>query len=109
VQKIEAKRQPFFNLFEYQPAELGELYRCDGKILYDCIRMVPTLDAEASIKPITQTIVRIDASIWPTFTWNDQLLGQGGMQRFWLFIEDTDTNMILHYEQINYPKKKVRL
>lgn len=108
VRKIEARKQNFFDLLEYDNGELEALFKCDGRILYDCLRMVPSLEAVATIKPITHTIVRIDAEIWPAFTWNNQLLGAGGQQRFHFLIEDTDTNTIMHHEVISYTQKKVR-
>jgi hypothetical protein len=104
---VEAGRQQFFELLDYEDGELGALYKCDGRILYDCIRMIPSLEAEATIKPITQTIVRVDCQIWPAFTWNNHLLGVNSQQRFHLLIEDTDSNTILHHEPLFYTQKKV--
>lgn len=106
VRKIEAKKYNFFDLLEFNDGELSQMFNCDGRILYDCIRMIPSLECEATIKPITQTIVKIDAQIWPAFTWNNQLLGANSMQRFLLIIEDTDTNTIMHHEYLSYTQKK---
>jgi activating signal cointegrator complex subunit 3 len=108
VQKIEAKRYTFFELIEFDDGELGQMFNCDGRILYDCIRMIPSLDADATIKPITQTIIRIDTQVWPAFNWNNQLLGPNSQQRFILMVEDTDSNTIMHHEQLIYTQKKVR-
>ncbi|KAI6180712.1 hypothetical protein M3Y98_00750700 [Aphelenchoides besseyi] len=108
VRKVEAKRMSFFELLEFDANDLGQMFRCDGRILYECVRMIPQLEATAQIKPITHTIIRIDAQIVSAFTWNDQFLGAGSTQRFWLIIEDMDTNTILHHEQINYNRRKVQ-
>ncbi|KAI6206534.1 hypothetical protein M3Y94_00923100 [Aphelenchoides besseyi] len=109
VRKVEAKRMGFFELLDFEANDLGQMFRCDGRILYECVRMIPQLDATAQIKPITHTIIRIDAQIVPAFTWNDQFLGTGSTQRFWVIVEDMDTNTILHHEQINYNKRKLRI
>ncbi|CAD5207281.1 unnamed protein product [Bursaphelenchus okinawaensis] len=108
VRKIEAKRNlSFFDLLEYDKKELGAQFHCDGAILYECLRMIPSLDVDATIKPITPTIVRIDAIIWPEFNWCDRLLGHGGAERFWLIVEDSDESHILHHEIILFNKKQV--
>lgn len=39
------------------------------------------------------------------FKWNNTLLGNA--QRFWVFVEDAVTNIILHYEQFILTKKIV--
>ncbi|CAD5212065.1 unnamed protein product [Bursaphelenchus xylophilus] len=108
VRKIEAKQNlGFLDLLDYDEKELGAQFNCDGRILYDCLRYIPSLDVEATIKPITPTIVRVDAIIWPEFTWCDRLLGHGGAERFWLIIEDCDENFILHHEMLMFNKKQI--
>ncbi|KAH7693152.1 Type III restriction enzymeres subunit family protein, partial [Aphelenchoides avenae] len=107
VQRVEGSRLDFFQLWDLQPKELGNMFGGDGQKLYDAIRLLPCVDAEAIIKPITATIIQIEATVTPIFYWNDRVLGAGGLQRFWVFIEDLDDNMILHYEQLLLPKKKV--
>lgn len=60
------------------------------------------------IFPFFRTIIQINAVITPNFTWHDRIYGSAGVQRFWVLIEDTDENLILHYESLVFPKKKVR-
>lgn len=55
---------------------------------------------------IFRTIIQIDALITPTFTWNNKLHGSNA-QKFWIFVEDSEDNMILHYEQFVLTKKMV--
>lgn len=49
--------------------------------------------------------MKIEAVFTPSFKWNDRLCS--GPQKFWIFVEDTNENMILHYEQLLFVKKKV--
>lgn len=54
---------------------------------------------------IFSTIIQIQAQLTPSFVWNDHFLGS--TQRFWIFIEDLDENIIMHYEQLMLKKKQV--
>uniref|UniRef100_A0A0N4UZQ9 Activating signal cointegrator 1 complex subunit 3 n=1 Tax=Enterobius vermicularis TaxID=51028 RepID=A0A0N4UZQ9_ENTVE len=52
------------------------------------------------------TIIQISVAVTPDFVWDDKLLG-GGSQSFWIFVEDLNENLILHYERLTVNKKKV--
>ncbi|KAI1690567.1 sec63 brl domain-containing protein [Ditylenchus destructor] len=53
-----------------------------------------------------RAIIQVEAILTPAFTWNDKLLGSGA-HRFWVFFENLDDNIILHYDQFILTKKKV--
>uniref|UniRef100_A0A914KRM4 Activating signal cointegrator 1 complex subunit 3 n=1 Tax=Meloidogyne incognita TaxID=6306 RepID=A0A914KRM4_MELIC len=95
VQKIESRRMNLFSLYDMDAKDLGYLCSGDGKVIYEAIRMLPFIDVEANIRPITCTIIQIEALLYPSFTWCDRL---GGAQRFWVIVEDADANIILHHE-----------
>ncbi|KAF7630755.1 hypothetical protein Mgra_00008963 [Meloidogyne graminicola] len=80
VQRIESRRMNLFSLFDMDANELGYLCSCDGKPIYEAIRMLPYIEVEAIIRPIT----------W------DRLCAKS--QRFWVIVEDSDANIILHHE-----------
>ncbi|CAK5112326.1 unnamed protein product [Meloidogyne enterolobii] len=84
-----------FSLYDMDAKDLGYLCSSDGKVIYEAIRMLPFIDVEANIRPITCTIIQIEALLYPSFTWCDRL---GGAQRFWVIVEDADANIILHHE-----------
>uniref|UniRef100_A0A7E4USK6 MIF4G domain-containing protein n=1 Tax=Panagrellus redivivus TaxID=6233 RepID=A0A7E4USK6_PANRE len=106
VNKIEGNRLSFGQLFDLSASELGSLFSCDGHRVYAALRLIPFMDADATIKPVTGSIVQIESTVTPAFTWNDSFHGQGSA-RFWVFIEDLDDNILLHYEPLTVPKKKV--
>uniref|UniRef100_A0A914CEE6 Activating signal cointegrator 1 complex subunit 3 n=1 Tax=Acrobeloides nanus TaxID=290746 RepID=A0A914CEE6_9BILA len=108
IMKIENCRMNFSQLLELSARDLGSMFSCDGQKVYEALRILPRLEAEATIKPITATIIQINAVITPVFTWYDRVFGTGGVLRFWVLIEDVDENMILHYEPLLLPRKKVR-
>lgn len=51
------------------------------------------------------TIIQIEALLYPSFTWNDRLCAKS--QRFWVIVEDSDANIILHHEIFVLLKKTV--
>uniref|UniRef100_A0A914I9P9 Activating signal cointegrator 1 complex subunit 3 n=2 Tax=Globodera TaxID=31242 RepID=A0A914I9P9_GLORO len=103
VQKIENRGLNFFALFDMSPKELGALCHADGQTIYNAIRMLPMMEVEAKIRPITCTIIQIEALLMPSFVWNNALLGSA--QHYWVIVEDSDANIILHYENFLLTKK----
>lgn len=69
--------------------------------------MLPRLSVEATIKPITYSIVQVDAVLKADFIWSDRLLGKGGAQSFWMTLENISDNLIVHHERIAINKNKV--
>ena len=105
ISKIEGNRLDFFQLFELSAKELGSLFSTDGNKIYDALRYIPILECEAKMKPVTGTIIQIQAEILGNFLWKDDF--HGNSLRFWIFVEDLDEDLILHFEQVLVPKKKV--
>ena len=48
------------------------------------LRQIPFLEVDATVQPITRTIIRIKLALTPTFRWNDRL--HGLMQPFWIWV-----------------------
>jgi activating signal cointegrator complex subunit 3 len=71
-----------------------------------CLEQIPFLDVEASVQPITRTIVRIKVTLTPTFRWNDKVHGQ--VQPFWLWVENPEEVCVLHHEYLLLRKKDSR-
>lgn len=44
-----------------------------GLKVKQCVHQIPSVTMEASIQPITRTVLRVTLSICPDFTWNDQV------------------------------------
>ncbi|MFH4974499.1 hypothetical protein AB6A40_001208 [Gnathostoma spinigerum] len=109
IEKIERKKLSLSQLYEMSAKELGNMLNCDGEQLYDALQMLPYMHLEASVRPITHTILQISVQLTPGFRWNDRLLGSQGAQSFWLFVENLNENLILHYERLIVLKKKVKL
>jgi len=77
-----------------------------GARIKDCVSQIPLLDIDASIQPITRTVLRVVLKILGTFKWNDRAHGKTG-EPFWIWIEDPDNNHMYHSEYFMMHKKHV--
>ena len=68
---------------------------------------IPMVEIEASIQPITRTVLRVRLTITPNFRWNDRIHGKGSEQ-FWIWVEDPDNNHIYHHEYFTLAKRQVQ-
>ncbi|KAK6737851.1 hypothetical protein RB195_020139 [Necator americanus] len=108
IEKVERRKLTESQLLDLSAKELGYMFSCDGDKLHQTMRMLPRVEVDAVLKPITYTIVQVSAILTPAFIWNDRLLGKNGAQSFWLTLENIDENFIVHQERIAINKKKVR-
>lgn len=44
-----------------------------GLSVKQCVHQIPSITMEASIQPITRTVLRVRLIITPDFRWNDQV------------------------------------
>lgn len=44
-----------------------------GLTVKQCVHQIPSISMEASIQPITRTVLRVRLAITPDFRWNDQV------------------------------------
>uniref|UniRef100_A0A1I7VPC0 Activating signal cointegrator 1 complex subunit 3 n=1 Tax=Loa loa TaxID=7209 RepID=A0A1I7VPC0_LOALO len=108
IPKIERKKLSHYQLFEMSAKELGKILSCDGQKMYEAVRMLPVMYLEASVKPITNTIIQVTVILTPDFIWHEHFLGSTGVQVFWVFVEDINENMIIHHDQVVVNRNKVR-
>ncbi|VBB27123.1 unnamed protein product [Acanthocheilonema viteae] len=108
IPKIERKKLSHYQLFEMSAKELGNMLSCDGQKMYEAVRMLPVMYLEASVKPVTNTIIQVTVTLTPDFIWHERFLGSTGVQVFWVFVEDINENMIIHHDQIVVNRNKVR-
>jgi pre-mRNA-splicing helicase BRR2 len=98
VKKIEKKDFPWERFYDLPPEGIGELIAFPkmGRTVHKYVHQFPRLELSAHVQPITRAVLRIDLTITPDFQWNKKVHGEA--ETFWVFIEDADSEHILHYE-----------
>ncbi|KAH8243911.1 hypothetical protein KR032_011282 [Drosophila birchii] len=108
IEKLERRGLSVYRLRDMEQRELKEWLRSDryAELVIRSAQELPMLEVEASLQPITRTVLRIKVDIWPSFTWNDRVHGKT-CQSFWLWIEDPESNYIYHSELFQVTRKTV--
>ncbi|KAJ0172310.1 hypothetical protein K1T71_012283 [Dendrolimus kikuchii] len=88
--------------------ELGDLIRNpkNARHLKKCADEFPLLEMEASLHPITRTVLRIRLTITPNFKWNDKYHSKAP-EAFWIWVEDPETDIMYYHEYFLITKKQV--
>ena len=105
--KLEDKKASVDRLWDMSPSEIGSLIRLNtdlGKRIKNCLQALPVLTLEASVQPITRTVLRVSVTLTPEFVWVDKHHGQS--QRWLLWVEDPVNEHVYHSEQITVTKKQ---
>ncbi|KAH9270511.1 hypothetical protein BASA83_007323 [Batrachochytrium salamandrivorans] len=87
--------------------ELGDLVRHHrmGDTISHCVKQFPSLRMEATIAPITRTILRISLEITPDFIWHDRV--HGNSEPWWIWVEDPESTDILYSEYFLVRKRQM--
>ena len=100
LQKAERIDVPWSSYFDLDPPRMGELLGMPraGRIVCDLVSKFPRLEVQAQVQPITRSMLRVELTITPNFTWDDAL--HGTAQDFWILVEDCDGEDILFHDQL---------
>jgi pre-mRNA-splicing helicase BRR2 len=98
IKKLEKKDFTMERLYDLNAQELGELVRYPtlGKQIFRAVHQFPKLDLTASVQPVTRSLLRVELQIDSDFEWNDDF--HGTAQPFWILVQDTNAETILHSE-----------
>ena len=93
-------------LFDMGTDEITALVRhnATGQTIKQFIRKIPYLEMEATVQPITRTILKVKLTINADFKWDDRL--HGSVEPFWIWMEDGIT--IYHSEYFLLHRDKRR-
>jgi pre-mRNA-splicing helicase BRR2 len=98
LSKIEKKDLAWERWYDLNSQEIGELIRFPkmGKTVHRLIHQFPRLELSAHVQPITRTVLKVDLTITPDFQWDEKI--HGVVEPFWIMIEDSDSENLLHHE-----------
>jgi pre-mRNA-splicing helicase BRR2 len=98
LRKLENKNLPWARYYDLTSTDLGEMVRLPklGKPLHKLVHTVPRLDVQLRLLPVTRKLLRLDVTLTPDFIWD--VRAHGGVEEFWVLVEDADGEAILHAE-----------
>uniref|UniRef100_A0A8C9KW72 Activating signal cointegrator 1 complex subunit 3 n=1 Tax=Serinus canaria TaxID=9135 RepID=A0A8C9KW72_SERCA len=108
LSKLEEKNLTIDKMKDMRKDEIGHMLHHVkiGLKVKQCVHQIPSIIMEATIQPITRTVLRVRLSIAPDFTWNDQVHGGVG-EPWWIWVEDPTNDHIYHSEYFIIQKKQV--
>ncbi|KAF2274068.1 Sec63-domain-containing protein [Westerdykella ornata] len=94
-------------LRDMEPAEIGQLVHNQkmGMVISKILDNFPTLSIESEIAPLNRDVLRIRLWLTPDFKWNDR--HHGTSESFWVWVENSETSEIYHYEFFILSRKKL--
>ncbi|XP_053317304.1 activating signal cointegrator 1 complex subunit 3 [Spea bombifrons] len=106
--KLEEKKLTIDKMKDMRKDEIGHmLHHVNiGLKVKQCVHQIPSITMEASIQPITRTVLRVRLTITPDFKWSDQVHGTVG-EPWWIWVEDPTNDHIYHSEYFLLQKKQV--
>lgn len=103
LKRLENKPISFERYYDMTPADFEELastrdhqVRDLGVKIDKLVHELPRLAAEATILPVTRTMISIELALTADFTYNPSI--HGSSQGFHILIEDSDGETILYYQ-----------
>ncbi|XP_041333984.1 activating signal cointegrator 1 complex subunit 3 [Pyrgilauda ruficollis] len=108
LSKLEEKNLTVDKMKDMRKDEIGHMLHHVkiGLKVKQCVHQIPSIIMEATIQPITRTVLRVRLNIAPDFTWNDQVHGSVG-EPWWIWVEDPTNDHIYHSEYFIIQKKQV--
>ncbi|XP_057689624.1 activating signal cointegrator 1 complex subunit 3 [Corythoichthys intestinalis] len=108
LNRLEEKKLTVDKLKEMKKDEIGHmLHHVNiGLTVKQCVHQIPSISIEASVQPITRTVLRVRLIVTPDFHWTDQVHGSVG-EPWWLWVEDPINDHIYHSEYFLLQKKQV--
>jgi len=108
VAKLENRNFTLDKLRELDGKEIGHLIHHvnAGHNIKRAAEEIPLVELEASIQPITRTVLRVRLTIKPDFKWNDKVHGKTS-EPFWVWVEDPANDHMYHNEYFLLTKKQV--
>eukprot|EP01083_Nonionella_stella_P045188 121459_1 len=104
--KLEDRKLSLRRILEEDVRSIGTLIR-NQKAASDVLRFarqIPKLSVDATVQPITSTVLRIKLVLIPEFDWNVRV--HGSLENFWIWVEDNSDEQSVHYKEMFSLKHK---
>ncbi|EPQ63005.1 Bgt-317 [Blumeria graminis f. sp. tritici] len=100
IQKAERIDVAWANYFSLDPPRMGELLGLPkaGRTVCNLVSKFPRVEVQATVQPMTRSMLRVELTITPNFEWDDEI--HGVAETFWIIAEDCDGEEILFQDQL---------
>ncbi|KAI9174879.1 hypothetical protein LWI28_024049 [Acer negundo] len=108
LRKLEERGADLDHLQEMEEKDIGALirYAPGGRLVKQYLGYFPWIQLSATVSPITRTVLKVDLVMTPDFTWKDRF--HGAAQRWWILVEDSESDHIYHSELFSLTKRMAR-
>lgn len=108
LRKLEERGADLDRLQEMEEKDIGALirYTPGGRLVKQYLGYFPSIQLSATVSPITRTVLKIGLAITPEFTWKDRF--HGAAQRWWIIVQDSESDHIYHSELFTLTKRMAR-
>jgi len=108
VRKLEDRKVTLEKLLDMDARDVGSIVRVPayGSQILKYVNHIPYLEVTATVQPITRTVLKVDLVLDPQFEWIDRF--HGGVEPFWVWVEDAENEHIYHKEYFLLQKVKAR-
>eukprot|EP00794_Sanderia_malayensis_P005235 gene5235-5896_t len=98
IKKIEKKDFPWERFYDLGHNEIGELIHAPkmGRVVHKFLHQFPKVELATNLQPITRSTLSVELTIMPDFQWDEKI--HGNAEALWIFVEDVDSETILHHE-----------
>jgi activating signal cointegrator complex subunit 3 len=105
IRKLEERHFDLEQLRDMSPSDIGAALRhpAAGPQIATAVSAFPTVGIEANLHPITRTVLRIQLTLTPEFSWRDNI--HGAALRWLVWVEDSENEKIYHSEMWTLTKK----
>lgn len=95
---LEKENIAWERFYDLSPADFGDKVHTAkvGKVLHRMVHLLPKLELQAHVQPITRSILQVELTVTPDFQFDPAV--HGASEAFWVIVEDVDGEHILHYE-----------
>ena len=108
LDRIERLRLSMEKLKEMPAREIGHMLQhvAMGDKIKQHVNYFPAVAIDSVVQPVTATVLKLELTITPQFTWNDKWHSKTS-EPWWIWVEDTNNDHMYHSEYFSLQKKHV--
>ncbi|KAI3388301.1 hypothetical protein SNEBB_003991 [Seison nebaliae] len=105
IEQLENTNLSWNRFFDLRPKDFGDIIKNSrlSKSIHRYVHQIPKVELTVRVLPVTRGTLRVDLTIHPNFIWDNDIHGLS--IGFWIFVEDVDSEVILHHQYFLLKRK----